>query len=66
MFNRYKENTKKHPNIHIVLVMIFASFIGISIEYIVNKSFIGGGLYTAIALTLIELLRVRRRNNLKN
>ena len=62
MFNRYKKNIKKHPNIHIIFVMIFTSFIGISIEYIINKDFIGGGLYTALALTLVELLRVRKRN----
>ncbi|EDP67189.1 hypothetical protein CAT7_03554 [Carnobacterium sp. AT7] len=66
MFKKYKEFTEKHPYVYVILIMVFTSFIGISIEYIVNKSFIGGGLYTAIALTLIELLRVRRRNNLKN
>lgn len=65
MFNRYKENTKKYPNIHIVLVMIFASFIGISIEYIINKNFIGEGLYTALALTVVEFLRVRKKNKTK-
>lgn len=62
MFNRYKENIKKHPNIHIILVMIVASFIGISIEYITNKNFIGEGLYTALALTVVEFLRVRKRD----
>lgn len=46
--------------------MVFSSCIGISIEYLVNKSFIGGGLYTAIALTLIELFRVRGRNKEEN
>lgn len=65
MFNRYKKNIKKHPNIHIILVMIFTSFIGISIEYIINKNFIGEGLYTALALTVVELLRVRKINKTK-
>ena len=62
MFDKYKEFTEKHPYIYVMLIMIVASFIGISIEYIVNKDFIGGGLYTALALTLVELLRVRKRN----
>lgn len=62
MFNKYKEFIEKRPYTYVILIMVFTSFIGISIEYIVNKNFIGGGLYTAIALTLIELLRVRRRN----
>jgi len=66
MFNKYKGFTEKRPYVHIILIMIATSFIGVSIEYIVNKNFIGSGLYTAIFLTLIELLRVRRRNKLKN
>lgn len=62
MFDKYKKFTEKHPYIYVMLIMIVASFIGISIEYIVNKDFIGGGLYTALALTLVEILRVRKRN----
>lgn len=62
MFDKYKEFTEKHPYIYVMLIMIVASFIGISIEYIVNKDFISGGLYIALALTLVELLRVRKRN----
>lgn len=65
MFNMYKKNIKKYPYTHIILVMIFTSFIGISIEYIVNKNFIGGRLYTALALTVVEFLRVRKRNKTK-
>ena len=65
MFNNYKEFTEKHTYVHVVLIMVLTSFIGISIEYIVNKNFIGGGLYTAIALTIIELLRVKKRIKLK-
>lgn len=62
MFNNYKEFTEKHTYAHVVLIMVLTSFIGISIEYIVNENFIGGGLYTAIALTIIELLRVKKKN----
>lgn len=63
MINKYKEFTEKHPYANVILLMIFTSFIGISIEWIINKDFIGAGLYTAIALTLIELLRVRKKNS---
>lgn len=65
MFDNYKKFIEKCPYVHIILIMIATSFIGVSIEYITNENFIGSGLYTAIALTLIELLRVRRRNKLK-
>ena len=63
MSNKYKEFTEKHPYANVILLMVFTSFIGISIEWIINKDFIGAGLYTAIALTLIELLRVRKKNS---
>lgn len=61
MFGIYKEFAEKHPYIYVILILVFTSIIGISIEYKVNKDFIGGGLYTAIALTVIELIRVRRK-----
>ncbi|MER2225431.1 MAG: hypothetical protein ABS916_00125 [Carnobacterium sp.] len=61
MFGIYKEFAEKHPYANVIVIMVITSIIGISIEYIVNKDFIGGGLYTAIALTVIELIRVRRK-----
>ena len=60
MFNKYKEFTKKHPYTYVILIMVFTSFIGISIEYLVNKDFIGAGLYSSLGITLIEILRVRK------
>ena len=61
MFNKYKEFFKIHPYAYIIVITLFASFIGISLEYIVNKDFIGTGLYSALGLAVIEMLRVRRR-----
>ena len=66
MFKKYKVFTEKHPYAYVILIMVITSFIGISIEYIVNQDFIGGALYTAIALTIIELLRVKKRNKSKH
>ena len=60
MFNKYKEFTEKHPYTYVILIMVFTSFIGISIEYLVNKDFIGVGLYSSLGITLIEILRVRK------
>lgn len=54
MINKYRKFIEEHPYAHIILVMLLTSFIGISIEYIVNRDFIGSGIYTAIGLTLIE------------
>lgn len=65
VFTKYKKFKEKRPYANVILIMIFTSFIGILIEYIVNKDFIGSGLYPAIAFTLIGVLRVKRRNKTK-
>lgn len=65
MFNKYKKFTENHPYAYVTLLMVFTSFIGISIEYLVNKDFIGAGMYSSLGITLIELLRVKRRNKSK-
>ena len=54
MFGKYKEFTEKHPYKYVVLLIVISSFIGILIEYAVNKDFIGTALYGTIGLTLIE------------
>ena len=66
MFKKSKVFTEKHPYAYVSLIMVITSFIGISIEYIVNQDFIGGALYTALALTIIELLRVKKINKSKH
>lgn len=54
MINKYRNFAKEHPYANVILVAVLASIIGISIEYIVNKDFIGGGLYTVLSLVLIQ------------
>ena len=64
--NFYKKFYQKHPYFNVLISLSIASLIGIAIEYIINRDFIGSGFYTASFLTLLELLRVRReRNKLK-
>ena len=65
--NLYKKFYQKHPHFNVLISLSIASLIGIAIEYIINRDFIGSGFYTASFLTLLELLRVRReRNKLKS
>ncbi|WP_035051063.1 hypothetical protein [Carnobacterium pleistocenium] len=66
MFNKYNGFAKRFPYAHIILIMVFSSLVGIPIEYLVNQNFIGGALYTTSALTVIEFIRVRKRNKSKN
>ena len=64
--NFYKKFYQKHPYLNVLISLSIASLIGIAMEYIINRDFIGSGFYTASFLTLLELLRVRReRNKLK-
>lgn len=60
MFNKYRNFTENHPYAYVILLMVFTSFFGILIEYLVNKDFIGAGLYSSLGITLIEILRVRK------
>lgn len=65
--NFYKKFYQKHPHFNVLISLSIASLIGIAMEYIINRDFIGSGFYTASFLTLLELLRVRReRNKLKS
>lgn len=56
----YKKFYLAHPYLNVLLSMVTASFIGITIEYIINRDFIGSGFYTALFLAFLGLLRVRR------
>lgn len=65
--NSYKKFYQNHPYLNVLISLFIASLIGIAIEYIINRDFIGSGFYTASFLTLLALLRVRReRKNLKS
>ena len=65
--NSYKQFCQNHPYLNVLISLFIASLIGIAIEYIINRDFIGSGFYTASFLTLLALLRVRReRKNLKS
>lgn len=52
---------KTHPYLHLILMMIVASLIGITIEYVINQDFIGSGFFTSLILLLIEMLRIRKK-----
>lgn len=45
---------KKHPYFTLLINILLASVIGISVEYLINKDFIGSCFYTALFLGLLE------------
>ncbi|BDP72699.1 hypothetical protein EfmAA96_04840 [Enterococcus faecium] len=47
---------KKHPYFTLLINILLASVIGISVEYLINKDFIGSCFYTALFLGLLEAL----------
>lgn len=65
--NSYKKFYQNHPYLNVLISLFIASLIGIAIEYIINRDFIGSGFYTTLFLMVLALLRVRReRKNLKS
>ncbi|EMG27877.1 hypothetical protein LFLEISCH_08754 [Listeria fleischmannii subsp. fleischmannii LU2006-1] len=59
MYKKWLNFTKYHPYWTVIISVIIGSFIGISIEFIINGDFIGSGLYTTIILTMLLLLSTR-------
>ena len=65
--NSYKKFYQNHPYLNVLISLSIASLIGIAIEYIINRDFIGSGFYTTLFLMVLALLRVRReRKNLNS
>lgn len=46
----------KHPYLTIVITLIVASAIGITIQYLMNGTFVESGFYTAIIIAFVSLL----------
>ncbi|HAZ1226049.1 TPA: hypothetical protein J0V20_001577 [Enterococcus faecium] len=49
---------KKHPYFTLLINILLASVIGISVEYLINKDFIGSCFYTALFLGLLEAFSI--------
>lgn len=58
--NSYKKFYQNHPYLNVLISLFIANLIGIAIEYIINRDFIGSGFYTTLFLMVLALLRVRR------
>ncbi|EGO8404085.1 hypothetical protein MGY77_000207 [Enterococcus faecalis] len=58
MLTAYNKFKKKHPYLNLIILFIAASLIGILIEYIINKDFIGSGFYTALFLMLFYIIKL--------
>lgn len=61
MLKKYKTFSKEHPYWHVLLILSLASVFGITLEYMLNKDFIGSGVYATVFLGIIEIIRVRNR-----
>lgn len=45
---------EKHPYLSLLINLLLGSIIGISVEYLLNKDFIGSGFYTVLFLSVLE------------
>ena len=53
---------KKHPYFTLLINILLASVIGISVEYLINKDFIGSGFYTALFFGLLEAFSIYKKS----
>ncbi|NTN71711.1 hypothetical protein HQ777_01605 [Enterococcus faecium] len=53
---------KKHPYFTLLINILLDSVIGISVEYLINKDFIGSCFYTALFLRLLEAFSIYKKS----
>ncbi|MCH1976533.1 hypothetical protein MCG01_05230 [Enterococcus hirae] len=53
---------RKHPYLALLINLLLSSVIGISVEYLLNKDFIGSGVYTVLFIGLIEAFSIYRKS----
>ncbi len=57
----YRNFMQKHPYLHLMLVMVVASVIGITLEYLINRQFQHSGFYMVGLIMFFECIRIHRR-----
>ncbi|WP_241546158.1 hypothetical protein [Enterococcus villorum] len=62
LYKNWIQYTKNHPYASILIVAVVASLIGITIEYLVNKDFIGGGFWVTLGLVISQIMIIKRKN----
>ncbi|EOF54263.1 TPA: hypothetical protein QFJ99_001874 [Enterococcus faecium] len=53
---------EKHPYLALLINLLLGSIIGISVEYLLNKDFIGSDFYTVLFLSLLEAFSIYRKS----
>lgn len=61
MYKKWLEFYNNHPFWSIIIVAIVGSFIGITIEYVINRDFIGSGIYVVLFYTIIQICIVLKK-----
>lgn len=56
---------EKHPYLSLLINLLLGSIIGISVEYLLNKDFIGSGFYTVLFLSVLEAFSIYRKSKKK-
>lgn len=63
MYKKWTNFTEKRPYLSILLVAITASVIGIAIEYIINRDFIGGGFGVTLILVVGQFILAKKKQS---
>ncbi|MBA3925677.1 hypothetical protein [Listeria rustica] len=61
MFKKLNHLYDEHPYRSVLIAVAASSVLGILIEYMVNRDFIGSAIYGMIFYTILMLLQAKRR-----
>lgn len=60
MVKWYRRFSNEHPYGKVVLILVVASIVGITIEYLISGKFYGSGIWTMLFLGIMMMLGTRR------
>ena len=63
MYEKWSKYTQKNPYRSVIIVAIVASLIGITVEYLINRTFVSGGFWVTFILILGQFLIIKKRKN---
>lgn len=63
IINKIKFFYQSHPYLTTIIILIVASLIGITIQYVIDGTIIKSGFYTASLIALVSLISKWRKKN---
>ncbi|WP_174813053.1 hypothetical protein [Oenococcus sicerae] len=65
VFQKYSQFYEKHPYVCMIVSIVIASIIGMLVEFLLYRDFVGIGFYTILILSILQILRLRHNHHEK-